>query len=351
MLDKIRLGIIGCGNMMKSHVEGVKYLDNIEVTAVCDFVRERAEDMATVFDHPYVTTDWKDMVEHVDSVLVALPHDLHYECGLFFARNKKHVLMEKPLCNTEEECIKLINACEEEQVVLMCAYPVRYWPGIVKLKEMIDSGEYGKVFQASIWTEQMTRPEETEWHATARIGGGQFFSHGCHYVDVLLWLLGDPVEGIHFGTNYGGEWLMRETTSVAIMKFESGAVAYHGGTWAARGTKMGYDFQIHTDMGMIEYDHYASVIRFYNQMGIHKPGVVANQAFNIVWEGGGNLDKQTQFEIGHFADCIINGKRPLTDGRSALNSLRVIWRMYEAERTGKVADLRGLGSEHHRNFV
>jgi len=86
-------------------------------------------------------------------------------------------------------------------------------------------------------------------------------------------------------------------------------------------------------------------------MGIHKPGVVANQAFNIVWEGGGNLDKQTQFEIGHFADCIINGKRPLTDGRSALNSLRVIWRMYEAERTGKVADLRGLGSEHHRNFV
>lgn len=351
MSKKLRLGIVGCGKMMKSHVIGVNYLDNVEITAVCDVVRELAEDVASGFDHPYITTDWKDMVDHVDAVLVALPHDLHYECGMFFARNKKHVLMEKPLCNTEEECVRLIDACEEENVVLMCAYPVRYWPGVVKLKEMIDSGEYGKVFQVSIWTEQKTQATELNWGATARLGGGQFFSHGCHYVDALLWLLGDPVEGVHFGTNYGGEWLLKETTSVAIMKFASGAVAYHGGTWAARGTKLGYNFQVHTEKGMIEYDHSPRIIRFYDQLGLHEPGAPENKGFKVVWEGGGNLGKQTQFEISHFADCIANGKRPLTDGRSALNSLRVIWRMYEAERTGTVADLRGLGCEHHRGPV
>ena len=68
-----------------------------------------------------------------------------------------------------------------------------------------------------------------------------------------------------------------------------------------------------------------------------------NKGFTVVWEGGGNLGKQTQFEIAHFADCIKTGKTPITDGRSALQSLRVIWKMYDAEKHGTVADLRGLG--------
>ena len=53
--------------------------------------------------------------------------------------------------------------------------------------------------------------------------------------------------------------------------------------------------------------------------------------------------KQTQYEIGHFADCILENKRPITDGPSALQGLRVIWKLYEAEKNGVVADLRGLG--------
>ena len=132
-MGKIRLGLVGCGGMMKNHMNGVQLVETVEVTALCDVVRSRAEDVATLFPEAYITADYREMVDKVDAVLVALPHDLHYECGLFFARQKKHILMEKPLCNTEEECVRLIKACEDEGVTLMCAYPVRYWPGIVKL--------------------------------------------------------------------------------------------------------------------------------------------------------------------------------------------------------------------------
>ena len=155
-MEPIRVGLIGCGGMMRSHAAGVNLVEDIEIVAVCDVVRERAERVAEVLNNPYVTTDYHDMVDKVDAVLIALPHDLHYECGVFFARNKKHVLMEKPLCNTEEECVSLIDICHENGVTLMCAYPVRYWPGVVKLKELIDSGEYGEIMQMSIWTEQLT---------------------------------------------------------------------------------------------------------------------------------------------------------------------------------------------------
>ncbi len=345
-MKKIRLGIVGCGLMMKNHIDGAQYVENMELTAFCDVIRENAERLAEGYDNAYITTDWKTMVDYVDAVLVALPHDLHYECGMFFARNKKHVLMEKPLCNTEEECLKLIETCEEEGVVLMCAYPVRHWPGVLKLKELIDSGEYGKVIQMSVWTEQLTMPEEeTNWARTARIGGGQFFSHGCHYVDLILWFLGNPVSGMHFGTTVGTN-ILREGTSIAGFKFANGALAYHGATWGARGTRLGWDCQIMTEKGLLDYDRFKSCIKLYDQNTAHDAGGAENQNYKVIWEDdNGSFSKQTQHEMRHFVDCIINGKKPITDGRTALKGLQVIWKMYDAEKTGTIADLRGLGFE------
>ena len=79
------------------------------------------------------------------------------------------------------------------------AYPVRFWPGIVKLKEMVDSGEYGQMFQMSIWTEQLTGLNSSvlnkrRWGRTACLGGGQLFNWGPHIVDQSLRLLGAPVK-------------------------------------------------------------------------------------------------------------------------------------------------------------
>ena len=342
-MQKIRMGLIGCGNMMKSHARAVDACtEELSITAVCDIRRERAEEVATALNNPMIFTDYTQMVEHVDAVLIALPHDLHYECGMFFALHKKHVMMEKPMCNTEEECLRLIETCEKNGVTLMCAYPVRYWPGIVKLKELVDSGDFGKVFMMSVWTEQLTKyANEYHWAHTARLGGGQLFSHGCHYIDLLLWFLGKPVSGTHTGTNVGTEWLLREGTSAVTMKFESGAVAYHGATWGARGTRLGYDFQIQTEKGLLDYDRKKGTITFYSRSDVHTPGKSAESTVEVLWDGG-TQDKATQHEINHFVDCVLNGKTPLTDGREALRSLRVIWKLYDAERNNTVADLRDI---------
>ena len=342
-MKKIRLGLIGCGKMMSTHANAVdKCTDRLSITAVCDIVRERAEEVAAVLDNPLIVTDYRDLVDHVDAVLIALPHDLHYECGMFFARHKKHVLMEKPLCNTEEECVRLIETCEEEGVTLMCAYPVRYWPGIVKLKELVDSGEFGKIIMMSIWTEQYTHyGEECHWAHTGRLGGGQLFSHGCHYIDLLLWFLGKPVSGTHTGTNVGTEWLLREGTSAVTMKFENGAVAYHGATWGARGTRLQYDFQIQTEKGLLDYQHHEGKLYFYHNATAHIPGAKAEMQKEILWQQE-DIGKATQHEINHFADCVNTGATPLTNGRAALESLRVIWKLYDAEHHNVVADLRDI---------
>jgi len=350
-MKKIRLGLIGCGKMMNAHAKNISLVEEIEITALCDLDMERVKSVAETLGGEYhLTTDYRTMVDYVDAVLIALPHEVHYSCGMFFAYSGKHILMEKPLCNTEEECIRLIEKCEEKNLTLMCAYPVRFWPGVRKLKELVDSGDYGKVFKMSVWTEQLTGTDKLDENGyplylqTSNGGGGQLFRHGCHYMDIMLWFLGNPVTGAHVGTNLGTPWTLREGTSAVVLKFESGAIGYHGATWGARGTRQDYDFQIHTEKGMLEYEHASGEVRLYDGALMHKPGeILERQKCTVLWTRDANRDKQTQYEIRHFAECVLTGKKPLTDGRTALQSLRVIWELYNAERNGIMADLRGLG--------
>ncbi|MBQ6901599.1 MAG: Gfo/Idh/MocA family oxidoreductase [Oscillospiraceae bacterium] len=344
-MKKIRIGLVGCGNMMSFHMNGVNKVEGLEVVAICDTNEANMAEVAKVLDNPFCTTDYREMVDKIDAILIALPHHLHFPCGMFFARHKKHILMEKPLCNTEEECLRLIKECEDNEVVLMCGYPVRYMPGILKLKEMVDSGEYGKIMQMSVWTEQLTTCTDQDWVGTSCLGGGQLFSHGCHYIDLLLWFCGNPVSGAHFGTNVGTPWMLKEGTSAVTMSFENGAIGYHGATWGARGTRMGYDFQIMMEKGLLEYDHQTGEVKVYDKTKLHKPGELDHSAgdYELICKYEGNDGKQTQYEMSHFVDCIVNKKKPFTDGLSALKGLRVIWELYNAEKNHTLADLRGMG--------
>ena len=349
------MGLVGCGCMMANHVKGVRYVDNVEIVAVCDVLEARAREVAEALENnPKVYTDYRDMVDDVDAIMIALPHDLHFQCGMYFAMHNKHVLMEKPLCNTEEECMRLIEECEKRNLKLMCAYPVRFWRGIVKLKELVDSGEFGELIQMSIWTEQLTgndarydgTPEDRLWEITARLGGGQLFSHGCHYIDILLWFLGEPEWGMHFGTKNGTPWMLREGTSAATIKFKNGVIGYHGATWGARGTRLAYDFQIQTEKGLLEYEHASGEIRFYHDSATHRPEAgTEGQSYEVLWSREGVKTKETQYEIAHFTECVLEDKTPLTNGRAALQSLRVIWALYNAENNHILADLHGLGLE------
>ena len=344
-MEKIRLGVIGCGGMAKSHLRGLLEIsDKMTVTATCDIIPERAKEAADVVGAEIAVTDYKEMVDSVDAVLISLPHDLHFDAGMFFIKAGKHVLMEKPMCNTEDECVQLINAAEENKRVLMTAYPVRYWPIIAKMKEIVDAKTYGDVFQMSIWTEQFTKYPEGHWALSSeRLGGGQFFSHGCHYVDLLLWFLGKPVRGIHMGTNFGTPWMEKEGTSNAVFEFENGVMGYHFGTWGARGTKLGYSIHVHCTEGMLEYSRTdGGKLYLHSHIKAEKANLDTASRTQILMEED-DQSKKTQFETLHFIDCIRSGKKPLTDGPSSLQGLRAIWRLYEAEQNNVLADLRGLG--------
>lgn len=342
-MKPIRMGIIGCGGMAGSHITGLLGLrDAMEVTAVCDIDEASVRRAAEKIGARVAVTDYRQLDEHVDAVLISLPHHLHYEAGRHFLSAGKHVLMEKPLCNTEQQCLDLVELAERSGVLLMTAYPVRYWPVILKMKQLVDDKVYGDVFQMSVWTEQLTIRPEGHWIRSAEeLGGGQFFSHGCHYVDLLLAFLGDPLRGCHVGTRVGTPWVEAEGTSNVVMEFANGALGYHFGTWGARGTRLGWSLHIHCTKGMLEYKRSEGKLYLHSQMKEEKSDLNTESESRVIYEDHEH-GKKTQYEIEHFLDCIRTGAKPLTDGYDSLQGLRVIWRLYEAERKGVMADLSGL---------
>ncbi len=334
-MEKIRLALVGCGNMSKSYSKSCeKISDRAVITAAVDLDEQRAKDAAQLCRAPKHIR-YREALADVDAVMLVLPHHLHQSVAKECLQAGKHVLLEKPMANSEVECLDLIETAEKSGLTLMVAYCMRFHPLVVRLKELLDEKAYGEVFQLSIWTEQHTYYPSDHWAAqAATLGGGQLFSHGCHYIDLMLWFLGRPLWGVHVGTNFGTPWMEREGTSNVSIEFAGHKLGYHFGTWGARGTRLGYAFHAHCTEGMLEADITGGKL-IAHAKGQHTLLMEAEKG------------KHVHNEIAHFVDCIATGKRPLTDGPGSLQGLRVIWRLYEAENAHGMADLRGLGLDEY----
>jgi len=335
-VQKTRLGIIGCGGISCQHLKQfVDIHDRLEVTATVDIIPEKANAAAESLN-ARCSTDYREVLDDCDAVLIALPHNLHHSVGLACLEAGMHVLMEKPLANTEKECLDLIRAANQADRVLMVAYCMRFNPLVLQIKEIISKKTYGDIFQVSIWTEQHTQYEQGSWlHKKASVGGGQFFSHGCHYIDLLLWYLGEPLQGVHLGTNYGTPWMEGEGTSNASLRFVNGPLGYHFGTWGTKGTRLGYSIHAHCTEGMIEANLGEGKLYAHTKNGVELISDISGREKDVL--------KHTDAQMKHFLDCVQENKRPITNGPESLQGLRVIWRLYEADEKNIIADLRGLG--------
>ncbi len=347
----IRLGIVGCGGMGRGWAEAAKDMGGQgRVTAAVDAVQDRARETAKEFPGARAETDFRAALDVVDAVVLVLPHHLHHPVSIECLKAGKHVLVEKPMANSEAECLDMQRTAEKRGLVLMVGYCLRYHPLFLKLKEILDVKTYGELFQMSLWTEQVTSFVGDSWLADPeKLGGGQLFSHGCHYIDLLLWTMGEPVEGTHVGTNAGTPWMKgAEGTSNVCIKFAGGAIGYHMGTWGARGSRHEYSVHAHCTEGMLEANVFGGKLILHCAGAAGRPEALDTDDPDVAGDNRALLfqvqdGKYIQNELQHFLDCIETGGTPVTNARDSIQGLRVIWRLYAAERKGVVADLRGLG--------
>ena len=331
--------------MAKNHVSRFENLeDRLEVVAVVDIDTAKAQAVSDLLpNHPPVFADYREALPLGDLVLQCLPHHLHAECTIACLDAGKHVLAEKPLANSKAECLAMMEAAKRNNRVLMTAYCMRFHPILREMRRLIKEKVYGECFQLSIWTEQLTIREDAAWlHDRKLLGGGQLFSHGCHYIDLMLWMMGKPVRGSHSGTNFCTPWMDREGTSNVCLEFENGALGYHFGTWGAKGTRMGYSFQAHCEKGLIDFKLQENKLLLRGNISEHIPGTPEDCKEYVLLDLGERTGKPTVEEMRHFLDCVETGKTPETSPEESIAGLEVIWELYQAEDEHRLADFTNI---------
>nr|MDO8097648.1 Gfo/Idh/MocA family oxidoreductase [Candidatus Njordarchaeota archaeon] len=232
-MQPIRVGIIGCGFAGCMHAVAYRpHIEegNVKMMAACDIDEKPASTMASEYEMDAHYTNWHDLLKRkdIDAVSICLPHNMHAEVAIGAAKAGKHILCEKPMATSLEDCDKMIKGAKDAKVKLMIAETYRFMPTMVKIKEIIDSGKIGKVFFArgsECLNEVPKLMEPNTWHCTPdKAGGGVWFDAGVHICSAFRYALGD-VDTVRAGLlEHVVVKEKEDDNAIVLMKFKQGAV-------------------------------------------------------------------------------------------------------------------------------
>ena len=189
-----KFAIVGTGIIFKHHANSIAALDNAELVAVCDINEEKAKEYSEKYNVPYVL-DYKKLPETVDfdAVILNLPHALHCEATVFFLNAGKHVLIEKPMANTVEECDKMIEAAEKSGKKLAVGHIQRHYPVNKLARKIATSGELGTfVMYTEERCEDYFYEKRPKWFLNKKMaGGGIAMNFAAHAFDKIFTLAGE----------------------------------------------------------------------------------------------------------------------------------------------------------------
>ena len=189
----LKIAIVGTGIIAGLHLDAIAKLDNCSLAALCDLNEAKLAELTAKYGVPGFT-DYKKMPEEVDfdAVILNLPHGLHAEAAIFFLNAGKHVLVEKPMANTVEECDAMLAAAEKNGKKLAVGHIQRFFRPNRIVKDIIDSGELGKF---CMYTEHRSinyfLDNRPAWFTSKKMaGGGIVMNYGAHAFDKLFYVTG-----------------------------------------------------------------------------------------------------------------------------------------------------------------
>lgn len=189
----LKIAIVGTGIIAGLHIDAINKLDNCTLVALCDLNKPKLDELCAKLNVPGYT-DYKEMSEKedFDAVILNLPHGLHAEATIFFLESGRHVLVEKPMANTLEECDKMLESAKNSGKKLAVGHIQRFFRPNRVVKEYVEGGELGKL---CMYSEQRSinyfLPDRPAWFTNKKMaGGGIIMNYGAHAFDKLFYVTG-----------------------------------------------------------------------------------------------------------------------------------------------------------------
>jgi predicted dehydrogenase len=330
-MNEIKVGVIGSGywgpNLIRNFVE----IPESEVVAVADLRDERLQHIKKRYPKINVTKNYQDLLKMgLDAVVVATPPSSHHAISREFLKGKMHVLVEKPITLNSQHAEELVEIADQNGLTLMTGHTFEYNPAVLRLKEIIDSGELGEL----IYTD------------SARLNLGLFqpdlnvlWDLAPHDISILLFILGrSPISATAIGKSSVIEGI--HDVVYLNLTFPDNIMAHIHLSWldpckVRRVTVVG-------TKKMVVYNDIESLekIKIYDK-GVEKPAYTNTfDEFQLNYRYGDilipniNFKEPLRIECQHFLDSIKNHTRPRSCGRSGLRVIKVLEAIQHALENG-----------------
>ena len=231
----IRVAIIGTGNISQAHINAfLAFPERCKITHLTDIVPEKAEKLNEALKlGAAVHSSYKDIIDNADIDLVSIctPPSSHAGPAAAFLNAGKHVIVEKPMAASLEECDAMLAAAKKSGKILSVIAQNRFRDTITNLKKVLDSGIAGKIVHAqidSLWWRGHAY-YDLWWRGTwEKEGGGCTLNHAVHHIDMLAWMLGMPKKVSAVLSNAAHDNAEVEDISIAILQYGEGSLCAKG---------------------------------------------------------------------------------------------------------------------------
>ena len=356
---KIKVAVIGLGYWGPNVARNIHSLDNCELAAVCDLEKDRLDHVSQKYPGAKACSNVESILNdrEIDAVAIATPLRSHFPLALASLEAGKHVLVEKPLAATSEQCVKLTRTAAKRGLILMVGHTFLYSPEVSALKEVIDSGDLGTI----------------RYINSRRLNLGLFHNDinvawdlAPHDISIILHLLGEAPVGV---SCCGAKHAAHEVEDVTTMSlsFPGRKTAIITSSWID--PRKVRETTIVGSKGMAVFDDVEprEKIRIFDARVERPPHYDTFTEFQYAYHHG---DVRIPFvkpaeplrnECQHFLDCIIRGISPRTPGEAGTQVVRVLEAATESlnlngvevrlkgDRGAALTPLRALRPYHHSN--
>ncbi|OQY35531.1 MAG: oxidoreductase [Spirochaetaceae bacterium 4572_59] len=336
----MNFALIGCGRISKKHIDAINAIDGANLVALCDLEAEKAEKQAQYAGGVKAYTSYDEMLsnENVDIVNILTPSGMHPEHTIDVVKKyKKHIIVEKPMALRLEDSDAMIRTCDEYGVRLFVVKQNRYNLPVSKLREAVEANRFGKMVMGTVrvrWCRPQAYYDQDAWRGTWEMDGGALTNQASHHIDLLEWMMGDPVSVMAKTETFLTD-VEVEDTGVAIIKFRNGALGVIEATTATRPKDLEGSLSILGEKGSVVIGGFAV-----NKMQTWNFIDSSEEENQAVLEEFAEMPPNVygfghQRYIEHVIDCVENNKKALVGGLEGRKSIELINAIYESAETGK----------------
>lgn len=328
----MRLLVVGCGSIGKRHLQNFQQLGGSHLGAV-DSRPDRRKEASDRFGIPAVYESVDDALsEGYEAVVVCVPTHHHLDVAQKAVAKGAHVLVEKPIADRLPGLVEVLELAREERLTFMVGYTYRFWPPLLKVKELIDFGTFGRIYSMQIVFSEYL-PDWHPWEdyrswfmARKELGGGAILDES-HTLDIARWLFGEIDSVFCVNGRFSHLEITSDDLAEMVVSFRSGTVGnIHMDIFGRHPRK---EMSIVGERANAYWDFYANEVKVYHADG---------KAWQT-WKFGCDRNDMFVAEARHFLDCVGSQSPPAVDGFDGLKTLKVILAAIESSQTGRLVHL------------